>query len=315
MIERRDLRLPIDHVLEGVKALAARVVVDRDRVGDRPIVLCCFPGGGMSSRYFELGGYDMAGHLAEAGLAVVMIDHPGVGNSDVPDDPWLLSPEAVATMDVSAARRAVDELGFRDPLVIGVGHSMGAMLVAFQQNRSRFYAGLVLIGYSGRGLPEVLEPHELAISDDGDRVRASSMEFARRRFRVPLPIAGHGASPKLAGPDLPADAAAALAEASAPLLAVCGLTTLFPGAHARGLASIDVPVLVAAAEHDIVGPPEELPGYLPASPDVALQIVPDAYHDSNVAPTRHLLWDRIARWAHGVSHASGGSRRSRPDRS
>ncbi len=72
-------------------------------------------------------------------------------------------------------------------------------------------------------------------------------------------------------------------------LAVCGLATLLPGAHARQLASVDVPVLAAAAEHDSFGPAGELAGYLPASPDVEVQVLPRAYHNSNVAPERQTV--------------------------
>jgi hypothetical protein len=53
------------------------------------------------------------------------------------------------------------------------------------------------------------------------------------------------------------------------------------------------------AEHDIVGPPAELPGYFPAAPDVSVDVVLGAYHNSNVAPAGQLLWDRIDRWARG----------------
>jgi pimeloyl-ACP methyl ester carboxylesterase len=305
VIERRQLRVPVDDILPGVTALAAKTIIDRDRAGESAVVLCCYSGGGMSSRYFELDGFDMAGYLARAGLAVALIDHPAVGCSDTPVDPWLLTPDTVAAIEVSAARRLVNGLGFRRPTVIGVGHSMGAMLVAYQQDIGRLYSGLILIGYSGRGLPDVLEPDERAVADDPDRIRDLAAALARRRFREPLPAAGRGTGWLLTGPDPPAGALEALAQASAPLLAVCGLASLLPGAHTRQLASVDVPVLLAVAEHDIVGPPAELPGYFPAAPDVAVDVVPGAYHNSNVAPARHLLWDRVAGWARGVPGAEG----------
>ena len=297
MIERRQLRVPADDILGGVAALAATTIIDPDRVSERPVVLCCFSGGGTSLRYFELDGFDMAGYLAEAGFAVALIDHPATGKSDMPNDPWLLSPETVAAIEVSAVQRLVAGLGLRQPTVIGVGHSMGAMLVAYQQYRGRPYAGLALAGYSGRGMPEVLDPDERAVSHDPDRIRELGAELARRRFHVPLPTAGGGADELLTGPAPLPGAAGALAQASAPLLAVCGMATLLPGAHTRPLASIEVPVLLAVGEHDIVGSPAELPGYFPASPDVQVEVVPGAYHNTNVAPSRQLLWDRIARWA------------------
>jgi alpha-beta hydrolase superfamily lysophospholipase len=59
-------------------------------------------------------------------------------------------------------------------------------------------------------------------------------------------------------------------------------------------------VLAAVGEHDIVGPAGELAGYFPASPDVEVQVLPGAYHNSKVAPDRQLLWDKLARWARTV---------------
>jgi alpha-beta hydrolase superfamily lysophospholipase len=43
----------------------------------------------MSRRYFDLdNGFGMAEHVATRGFTVVCIDHPGVGDSPPPDDPW-----------------------------------------------------------------------------------------------------------------------------------------------------------------------------------------------------------------------------------
>jgi pimeloyl-ACP methyl ester carboxylesterase len=157
-----------------------------------------------------------------------------------------------------------------------------------------------LVGYSGRGLPEVLDAGERDVADDADRVRETVAALARQRFAVPLVTGGPDVSEMLTGPEPPPGATAALAETRVPLLAVCGMATLLPGAHARPLASIDVPVLAAVGEYDIVGRPEELPGYFPASPGVSVEVIPGAYHNSNVAPGRQLLWDRIARWAQAL---------------
>src|ERR1700722_14865107 len=58
---------------------------DPGRVGRRPVVTFCLPGGGMSRRYFDLevdpaeGNYSMARHLADLGFVVVTIDHLGIG--------------------------------------------------------------------------------------------------------------------------------------------------------------------------------------------------------------------------------------------
>jgi hypothetical protein len=41
VIERRELRVPVDDLLPGVAALAAKTIIDRDRAGESPAVLCC----------------------------------------------------------------------------------------------------------------------------------------------------------------------------------------------------------------------------------------------------------------------------------
>src|SRR5438270_9471554 len=71
-------------------------------------VLFCFPGGGMSRRYYdiaapaELGNFSMARHLAQQGVVVVTVDHLGVGESRRPDDGYALTPAAIADANVAA---------------------------------------------------------------------------------------------------------------------------------------------------------------------------------------------------------------------
>jgi pimeloyl-ACP methyl ester carboxylesterase len=241
----------------------------------------------------------------------VAVDHPGIGSSDGPDDPWALTPEVVAAIDAAAVAEAVAAVrsgrlvdglpALADPLVVGLGHSMGAMLVAYQQARHRPFGGLVLVGHSGRGLPEVLVPDELAVAGDGDAIRSRIVELARARFSGPLPVGTTAASEYLVGPDLPEAAALAIGEAKAALLAVCGLTSMIPGGHDAVLAAIDVPVLLGLAEHDIAGPPHEAPRWLTGTTDLTLHVLAGAHHNSNVAARRQEQWRRIAAWCRSLS--------------
>ncbi|MBL7496403.1 alpha/beta hydrolase [Frankia sp. CNm7] len=323
MLEGTSARVRVDDVAPaGAAEVSVRIVRDPDRTPERPVVLCCFAGGGMSARYFELAGagratrdepahaepghaqpghaqpgYDMAAYLAAAGLVVVLVDHLATGGSDTPADPWALVPETVADVDAAAAARAVAGLGLVDPVVLGLGHSMGGMLVALAQARHRPYAGLVLLGHSGRGWPEMLGPGELAVAGDPVRARASVADLARARFGRALVPSSSGVLELLVGPGLPPAAAAALAGCADSLITPCGLASMIPGSHRDALAAIDVPVLIGLAEHDIAGPPREAPGYLPGCPDVTLHVLAGAYHNSNVAPGRAELWDRIVDWA------------------
>ena len=318
MIERIDVRIDVTDVAPpGVTTLGARLVHDASRADvDRGPVLCCFAGGGMSGRYFELGGtWDMAGHLAATGLTCLIVDHPGIGASDRPDDGWTQTPDVVARTDALAVQRALDGLRLGTlvdglapwpaPVPIGVGHSMGALLVALQQARWAPFAGVVLLGHSGRGLPEVLTPDELAAAGDGERIRAAIEGLARVRFGDPLPAGNTAASEMLVGPDLSTDASRAIATAADALLAMVGLAAMLPGSHDAELAALDVPVLLGVAEHDIVGPPHEAPRWLAGSGDVTLHVLPGAFHNSNVAGRRTELWDRIAEWSWWLVREAG----------
>jgi pimeloyl-ACP methyl ester carboxylesterase len=287
--------------------LAVRFVVDRER-WDQSTILCCFPGGGTSSRYFELEGFDMAAHLAGSGVALLLVDHPGVGGSDVPNDGWTLTPELVADIDATAVERSLQQLALRDVTVIGLGHSMGAMLVAYQQARHDTYAGLVLAGYSDRGLPEVLTPSELELVGSPARIARSLRDLARARFGVPLVESESSGLEMLVGPGMSADVQRAIQASAGPLLAICGLNALIPGSDAAVLDAIDVPVLLAIAEHDIVGPPHDAPQYLPESPDVTLHVVREAFHNSNVAPTRVAMWNRILSWTQWLTGSNDRAR-------
>ena len=281
----------------GAKQLAVTIV----GADDAPVVLVCVPGGGMSAHYFDLHvdgadtTYSMTDYLAAAGCVVVLLDHLGVGGSDVPDDPYALSPEVLA--DVNA--HAVDQLrgDWPDAVVVGVGHSMGAMLTVVQQARHGTYDALALLGYSGRGLPEQLLPQELAASHDPEMIRDQLGALTKARFGHALVHSETSTSEYLNGPDVAPEVAAALRGSAAPMLGLAGLASMIPGGHAAEVAAIDVPVFLGLAANDIAGPTHEVPAYFTASRDVTLYVQPDAYHNSNAAPTRLELWDRLARWA------------------
>jgi hypothetical protein len=183
---------------------------------------------------------------------------------------------------------------------------MGAMLTAYQQARHRLYDGVALLGYSGRGLPEVLTDEELAVAGEPDKARRAVVGLARARFGRPLVPAGGEAPAFLTGPEVPARIASALGAAGTNLLPLCGLTSMIPGSQADVLAAVDVPVLLGVAEHDIVGPPPAAPGYLTGTDDITLYVLAGAYHNSNLAPARARLWDRLAVWASAVAEALPG---------
>jgi alpha-beta hydrolase superfamily lysophospholipase len=326
---RTVIRVDVSDVAPaGCRELALEVV--EPAVTPPRAVLFCFPGGGMTRRYFDLAapGYSFAEYARARGFLVVMLDHPGTGDSDGPDDGWTLTPAVVAGLEAAAVDRARTLLGADGIPAIGVAHSAGAHLLIHQFGRdprdnskvngisgpngpacprtseavsgTRF-AGLALLGWAGHGLPEYLDAAdrrlaELAASDP-EAFPQELVAGARRKFGRPFPVLdGHGSSLLIRNP-MPDHARQALSAAGAPLLAVVGHASMIPGSASRAAAAVDVPVFLGVGEHDIATSHHLIPAQFPASPDVTLYVLPGAGHNHNVEPGREELWDRVTRWA------------------
>lgn len=279
-------------------------------------VLVCFPGGGMTRRYFDLPvpGYSFARYASARGFLVVLADHPGTGDSDVPDDGWSLTPKALAGIEAAAVERGLAMLRAGDvegipPLaptatVIGVAHSMGAHLLIHQAaltGGAPLFDGLVLLGWAGNGLPQYLDEGDLRLGQldatDPAAFAAQLVASARRRFPDPLPLGRGGSAELLIKNPLTAQVRQALAAARGPLLAVAGHASMIPGSAKRAAAAIDVPVFLGVGEHDIATSHHLIPNEFPASDDITLYVLPGAGHNQNVEPRREELWERVTSWA------------------
>jgi pimeloyl-ACP methyl ester carboxylesterase len=279
-----------------VRSLAADVFVPA-APGPEPVVCCCVPGGGMSRGYFDVrapasvGNYSMARHLVAQGFVVVTLDSPGIGESDVPDDGYTLTPDVVADVNARAFDRLLEEWpGARR---IGVGHSAGALLTVVQQARHRTYDALGLFGF-GRGGHE-----QFALTQEERDQAGGIVELTRTRFGDPLPGGGSTTTSPflLGGMEVPPEALAALGAVKTRLLGVVGLTSMIPGSVDAEMAAVDVPVFLALGGNDIAGDPHTIPACFTACNDFTLFVLPDTGHNHNVAPRRELLWDRFAVWA------------------
>jgi pimeloyl-ACP methyl ester carboxylesterase len=318
MIHRQPVGLDVSGVAPaGVRILAGDVFA-RDDVSPATCraVVVCLPGGGMSRGYFDLdvpgagGSFSMARALAAHDLVVLTLDLPGTGESDVPNDGYSLTPDAVA--DTVAAATGVAAAGVRggrlvDGLpalpqvaVIGLGHSAGALLACYQQARHRDSAALVLLGFAGRGLVDYLSEEERSFIDDGPGLREHLTALVAARFGDPLPASQTSSSDLLVRAPVPDAARQALARCGAPLLAGVGLTSMVRGASKAELGAVDVPLFLGVGDADITGPADRLPGDFPSARDVTLYVLPESGHNHNVAPRRRELWDRIARWIPSV---------------
>ena len=315
------LRLDSGVALPGQSALqiAASVFLP---AGAPRHVFVCLPGGDMTRRYFDLhvpieagdddDSFSFAQQMTARGFGVVTLDHLGVGDSDRAQDIYALSTEVVARANAQATEQLLERLraGTLAPGIaalpglesIGLGHSMGALLTLVQQATLRMHAALALLGFSTRGMPDNITPEMRAAAHDPAQVRAHIVEWARMFF-----LGAHSAAKSKAVKVLFKNSAAdprglqALKSArTPPLLPLPSIHSMLPGNVAPEAAQITVPVFLGLGEHDIAGPPHEIPAAFPRTRDLTLYVLPEASHSLFPFPSRRGLFDRLAAWARAL---------------
>jgi pimeloyl-ACP methyl ester carboxylesterase len=286
-----------------------------------PLLWVCVPGGGMDRQYFDLEvsgdderTYSMARVLAAGGNLVVTIDPPGVGDSDTPTDGYSLSPECVSDVLAGAVQSLVVRLrngetaiiGATAPrAIIGVGHSAGALLVAYQQARHSTYDALGLLGFSASGLANVLNVVERRYVQRPAEFANARPELTRARFGEPLPQGSSSSADEFGGGSDALAIDTALSKATSKLLALVGMTAIVPGSVQPQLDQLQVPIFAALGERDLAGTLDVLPAQFPNCGDLTLFLVKGAGHNHNIAANRLVLWRRLMHWANSVAHPNG----------
>jgi alpha-beta hydrolase superfamily lysophospholipase len=291
------------------------------RLTDPVTVLVCEPGGTYDKRYWHLEvpghpGYSFAEDLAARGAVVIALDHLGVGESTVLDPPTLTS-TAVAAADhhaVAEVRRRLAQGDLApgldpapDPFVVGVGHSMGGMLVVRQQGRHRSFDAVAVLGWSNLGL-EVHGGDDAVVSRFAGLTEEALAE-RWREFGDPTTIGNRaGLHGLFYLDDVPQAVLDADAAAEATLPGIAGYAAALPGVAAADAAAIEVPVLVGFGAVDTSPDPHAEVACYRSSRLVTLHVLAGAAHCTNLAATRHELWDVLHDWATGLARRARAGR-------
>lgn len=282
-----------------------------------PVVLCCLPGGRCSTEYFDLEvpghpDYSMAEYLASRGYVVVAFDHLGVGASTEVAEIVLVTPKMAGVVNDRAYRFVLDglatgtllpELGALAGIsAVGVGHSMGGMLLTVQQARHGTFDAVAVLGHGGIGLPEFLTEAERNLADHPPIREEDVVELARARFAgVPLEGTSQPAPGSFLARDVPKAVRAAYAAQQTAHPFSCGLTSMLPHATDGEKAEIEVPVFLGFGEKDLIRDFMGSAAAYTSSQDITLFVLPGSAHCHNQASLRTVLWDRLAHWSNGVS--------------
>lgn len=184
------------------------------------------------------------------------------------------------------------------PLRIGIGQSMGGNLTIALQGTAPRFDGVATLGYSaiqtvlpkpdGEGVTFTSAP-----GDNLDNHRDATLRYAFHWVDVPEEIVTADVS------DYPTRRGQPPLWASTTLPG-CVDRMPIPGVIATEAAAIEVPVLVAMGERDIIPDLHAEAVAFPRSRDVSLYCQPAMAHMHNFAGNRTEFWDRIAAWVAGI---------------
>lgn len=297
----RKISLQVPIVLAG-PGTSLRLAADVFLPPGQPrVAMYCLPGGGVNRQYFDLqgDGNSFAQAMTARGAVVVALDHLGVGDSEEPEDRFILHADRLADANAQACRQIAGRLAqgtlaagippLDMPFSIGVGHSMGAMLTVMQQDAAPMHAALALLCFSTRGLPEVLSEEERHAASASDGGRSAAEALARARF------AGdpRAQAPR---PEPSSPASIALAPVQDKMLQSSAMLSMLPNNVGPEAARITVPLFLGLGERDIAGRPHRVPAAFPACREIVLHINEGAGHHPFVAARRRIFFDRIGEW-------------------
>jgi len=239
--------------VEGIELQAS---LFRPTTSDKNITLFCLPGGGLTKDYFDLAeNFSFVRRMTAKGYAVITMDHPSVATNSIPDDHLYLTPRIAADYLSKALKTWMD-----DSPMIGVGHSMGGMMIMLMQGNHAPFSALGLFGSSAGGLDWGLSGEEKAYINDEAKFQQDLEKLSFTKFGGPYSRARGGPSGEtiVFGGQTP-ELTQRLRDMSCEMNSTSAMMSMVRGSFKTEVEAIDVPMFFAFGDHDIGIPPEEAP--------------------------------------------------------
>ncbi len=304
-VEHGQIGVSTQFALPGLNQISYSAFLPAfDKSAGEVLVLFCFPGGTLTRGYFDIRAdgdiqHSFAHAMTEQGHIVICVDHPGVGESDVPNDAYQLTIDLVAEVDAFVVDSIKTELSngdFNEACAanvqtgqlksIAVGHSMGGFIAVELQSRFNCFDALILLGSGFAG--------HLAMLDEDEKRYANQPQALIRDNAVKLLKKRHGeALPKVHNALFEQELIKGVRTV---LLGSIGLLTMIPGSIDEELPNIKVPVFFGFGDDDIGSVPQEVTAKLTQCSDITVVIFPDTGHNHFAFDTTNYQFERIGSW-------------------
>lgn len=253
----------------------------------------CFPGGTYNKSYYDIDfeeaeNYSFANSLANDGNIVICVDHLGVGESTKPADGAVLTRNVLADTGATAVEYVTEGLTkgtlisgwppIADIPRVGVGHSLGGLVLLALQARHKSFDAIAVLGWSNQPISVA---HDIPASEPYVQVDRNALRPFFHLEDVPEHI-------------IVADDRNAERVPSGIL--VEGQQDLISTADAH---SVSVPVFICFGERDLCPTPHLEPSTYPNSDDVTMFRLLNSAHNHNFASSRLQFFARLSSWIGG----------------
>ena len=257
------------------------------------ITLFCLPGGGLSKDYFDLAPeFSFAARMSALGYDVIAMDHPGIASNPIAETHPFYTPQDAAGYMV----KALGQWDIQTP-IIGVGHSLGGMMIMLMQGAHSPFKALALFGSSAGGLDWGLSDEEKTYINKPDAFARDLEKLSLAKFGGPISRHGRGPSGEsiVFGGETPA-LTQSLRDAACEMNSAGAMMSMMRGSFRAEVEAIDVPLFFAFGDHDIGIPPKDAPKDYINAPSTELIILENTGHNHFAFSSIKTLCREFDRW-------------------
>lgn len=261
-------------------------------------VLFCLPGGGLTKDYFDLApNFSFINRMTDLGYSVITMDHPGIATNAFAAAHPYYTPQKSADYLSQALASWVNDVP-----IIGIGHSMGGMMIMLMQGNHSPFKALGLFGSSAGGLDWGLSEDEKKYINDEESFARDLEALSLAKFGRPFTRAGGGPSGEsiVFGGET-AELTKRLQDISCEMHSPSAMMSMMRGSFRTEVVAINVPLFFAFGDHDIGIPPKEAPKDFINTPSTELVVLENTGHNHFAFKSIETLCEKLDYWASNLA--------------